>query len=223
MSPGRLVLDQLLIEQKRFWRNPASAVFTFAFPILFLVVLGSLNKGQRIGSLGGVPFDQFFTPNIVAFGLMSSCLVNLAINLPFRRDAGLLKRARGTPLPTWVFMGGIIGNAFLVSAITTFIVMLIGIGFYDVQFDSAGSHSSSSCCWSAPRRLRRWGSPWRRSFRTPTPLPRWSTRSTSRSCSCRARSSRSATTRWPARIANLFPVRHFLHAIYALFDPVRAA
>jgi ABC-2 type transport system permease protein len=130
----RLAADQVVLEQKRFWRNPASAVFTFLFPIVFLVIFGSLNTGVRISSLGDIDFNQFFTPNIVAFGVMSSCWVNLGINLPFRRDTGLLKRVRGTPMPPWVFLAGVVANAFLVSALLTVIVVGFGQVAYDVTF-----------------------------------------------------------------------------------------
>jgi ABC-2 type transport system permease protein len=134
VSPVRLALDQLVLEQKRFWRNPASAIFTVAFPIFFLVIFGSLNANDRLKQLGNINFNQFFTPNIVAFGLMSACLVNLGINLPFRRDTGLLKRMRGTPLPIPSFVFGLLANAFLVSAILTVVVMTFGAVVYNVVF-----------------------------------------------------------------------------------------
>ena len=33
-----LAIRQVPYENKAFWRNPAAAFFTFAFPILFLVI-----------------------------------------------------------------------------------------------------------------------------------------------------------------------------------------
>jgi ABC-2 type transport system permease protein len=130
----RLAADQVVLEQKRFWRNPASAVFTFMFPILFLVIFGSMNVDARLSALGDIDFNQFFTPNIVAFGVMSACWVDLGINLTVRRDAGLLKRIRGTPMPPSVFIAGVIANAFLVSAILTVIVVAVGEVAYGVTF-----------------------------------------------------------------------------------------
>ena len=37
-----LVLRQVRYTNKAFWRNPASAFFTFAFPLMFLVIFTSL-------------------------------------------------------------------------------------------------------------------------------------------------------------------------------------
>ncbi len=134
MSPTRLAFDQLVLEQKRFWRNPASATFTIAFPVFFLVIFGSMNINGRLSQLGNINFNQFFTPNIVAFGLMDACLVNIGINLPFRRDTGLLKRMRGTPLPIPAFVFGLLASTFLVSAILTVFAMTFGAVVYDVDF-----------------------------------------------------------------------------------------
>ena len=36
------VLRQIRYTNKAFWRNPASAFFTFAFPLLFLVIFTTL-------------------------------------------------------------------------------------------------------------------------------------------------------------------------------------
>jgi ABC-2 type transport system permease protein len=65
---------------------------------------------------------------------MSECWVNLGINLPFRRDSGLLKRVRGTPLPPRLFIFGVLANAFLVSAFVTAVLMTFSAVVYNVEF-----------------------------------------------------------------------------------------
>ena len=97
---------QLRFEQKAFWRNPAGAVFTFAFPLLFLVIFSTLNSGARIEERGSISFVTFFVPGILAFGLISACYTNLAIRMTVSRDFGILKRVRGTPVPTWAYLAG---------------------------------------------------------------------------------------------------------------------
>ena len=42
MSDTSLVFRQVRYTNKAFWRNPASAFFTFAFPLMFLVIFTSL-------------------------------------------------------------------------------------------------------------------------------------------------------------------------------------
>ena len=35
---------QVSYEQKAYWRNPMAAVFTFMFPVVFLLVVGTLGR-----------------------------------------------------------------------------------------------------------------------------------------------------------------------------------
>jgi ABC-2 type transport system permease protein len=134
MSALGLAAHQLRYEQKSYWRNPASALFTFAFPVMFLVIFASLNAGQTIDFLGGLKYNQYYTPGIIAFGIISACFTNLAMTLSIRRDAGILKRMRGTPLPSVSLFGGLVANSIVISAILTAIVTTVGMLFYGVTF-----------------------------------------------------------------------------------------
>lgn len=134
MNDARLLGGQLVLEQKRFWRNPTSAVSTFAFPIVLLMIFASLNHGEISQTLGGIQFDQYFVPAIVAFGVMSACFVNVAVNLSIRRDMGLLKRIRGTPLPPGVFLGALLVNAVFIAVVLGGITTVLGTTIYGVTF-----------------------------------------------------------------------------------------
>lgn len=125
---------QLRFEQKAFWRNPAGAVFTFAFPLLFLVIFSTLNSGQRIDERGGITFVTFFVPGIIAFGLISACYTNLAIRMTMSRDLGILKRVRGTPVPTWVYLGGQVGSSVLITFMLLFLTVGLGVVAFGVDF-----------------------------------------------------------------------------------------
>lgn len=132
-SDTSLVARQVGYEQRMYWRNPASSGFTFVFPVLVLVIFASLNTNERVSFLGNVPYNQYYVPGIIAFSIISACYVGLATTLSIRRDSGVLKRKRGTPLPAWALIAGIVGNAFVVAFIITALVSAIGIVFYDVS------------------------------------------------------------------------------------------
>ena len=135
MNSGAIALRQVEFEQKSFWRNPAAAFFSFLFPIIFLVVFATLFKGSTapVGNVD-VPYDDYYIPALVAFGVMGACFTNLAISMTFKRDEGVLKRVRGTPLPAWAYMGGVVGNAVIVSIILSALVIGVGIIFYSVTW-----------------------------------------------------------------------------------------
>ncbi|MDP9101275.1 MAG: ABC transporter permease [Actinomycetota bacterium] len=134
MTGARLLVWQLRYEQKSFWRNPQSAIFTFLFPVMFLVIFASLNTGGRVAVLGGLKYNQYFIPAIVAYGIMTATYMQLAITLTLRRDSGVLKRYRATPLPAWGVVGGMLLNAFAIAVTITIVTTGIGMGFYGVTF-----------------------------------------------------------------------------------------
>jgi ABC-2 type transport system permease protein len=122
-------------EQRSYWRNPASAAFTFAFPLLFLVIFIALNGNSTVRISGQeVKFAQYYVPAIIAFGLISACYTNLAFTICNRRENGMLKRIRGTPLSPVLYLGGILGNVVVVAAILTSLVIALGLLVYGVTF-----------------------------------------------------------------------------------------
>ncbi len=136
MGDAALLGRQIGYEQRSYWRNPAAAGFSFVFPILLLLIFASTGSSSKITTLGNPPinFVQYYIPAIVAFGVMGACFTNLAINMTFKRESGVLKRIRGTPLPSWAYLGGVVGNSVIVSIILAALVTGMGILFYSVTF-----------------------------------------------------------------------------------------
>jgi len=135
MTTAKTAVGRIRWEQKEFWRNPAAAAFTFAFPLMFLVIFVAINGNSKAGVKGGtVKFAQYYVPAIVAFGIISACYTNLAFSLCIRREKGLLKRMRGTPLSSTVYLGGLIGSVIVVSLILTVLTIALGLTFYGVTF-----------------------------------------------------------------------------------------
>ena len=62
---------------------------------MFLVIFASLDKGAHISSRGGIPYDEFFVPGILAYGVIATTFVNMAISTAILRDQGVLKRMQG--------------------------------------------------------------------------------------------------------------------------------
>lgn len=120
-SDVTMVGRQVGWEQKLFWRNPAAAGFSVLFPLLFLVIFSLTSNDSKIdiGHHLQVKGIQYYAAGLLVFGLISVSCTSLAINLTFRRDDGLLKRKRGTPLPAWGFVAGLIGSSMIVGVVLT--------------------------------------------------------------------------------------------------------
>ena len=132
---------QVKDEQRSFWRNRTAAFFTFAFPLLLVVIFGSLNRSTRITTLGPIhlSYTQYYIPSMLTFGVMTACFVNVGIVLSIRRQNGELKRIRGTPLRPWIFLAGVIGNALILSALLAATILGMGVIFFGVTVPHHGT------------------------------------------------------------------------------------
>jgi ABC-2 type transport system permease protein len=128
-----LVGRQIRYEQRSYWRNRGRGVFTFAFPLMFLVIFASLDRGNHITSLGGIPYDDFLVPGILAYGVITTTFTNLSLTTAILRDAGVLKRMQGTPLPRWAYTAARIGSTSLVSATIAVVTIVAGTLLWGVH------------------------------------------------------------------------------------------
>ena len=128
-----LVGWQVRYEQRAYWRNRGRGIFTFVFPLMFLVIFGSLDKGRTLSSRGGIPYDDFFVPGILAYGVIATTFVNMAIRTAILRDEGILKRMQGTPLPKWAYVAARIGSTVLIVGAMTVVTLALGATAYGVD------------------------------------------------------------------------------------------
>jgi ABC-2 type transport system permease protein len=132
VNGAALALRQVRYENRAFWRNPAAAFFTFAFPLIFMVIFNVIFGGRGDAPPGQRAAD-FFTPAIIAFSVITATYTNLAMMVTVARDQGVLKRIRGTPLPPWAYLAGRIGHSCLLALLLTVLVAAFGAVFYAVE------------------------------------------------------------------------------------------
>jgi len=108
-----------------FWRNPSAAFFNFILPLLFLAGGGVILSGSQ------QDLDRLI-PAIAGMSVMSTTFTALAYNIVFLRERGVLKRIRGTPLPTISYFGGVAANAVTNTALQITLVVLAGRVFFGI-------------------------------------------------------------------------------------------
>ena len=135
MNGVLLTATQVRYVNKAFWRNPASAFFTFAFPLMFLVIFTSLLGHFKIPLGGGrtINSSTYYVASMATFAVITACFNNIAVALTFQREAGILKRTNGTPLPSAAFLGARIVHALLVSVLLVAITAAFGRAFYSAD------------------------------------------------------------------------------------------
>ncbi len=93
MSAIALAWEQFRLERKLFWRNPSAAFFNFALPLILFLLTASVYGGDH-------ELLDTLVPGIAGMSIMATTFNALAFNLTFLREQGILKRVRGTPMPT---------------------------------------------------------------------------------------------------------------------------
>ena len=146
MSGAALVLHQFRFDQKVFWRNPASVFFTVLLPGDVPADLrDDLRQRRRSRASAGSSPTTYYVPAIITLAVVSATIQSLAISLTVDRENGLLKRSRGTPLPSWVFIAGRVGNSVVVA-----VLMLVVVDRARADRSTASRSRGSDCprCWS---------------------------------------------------------------------------
>lgn len=127
----RLFLHELRAQQLLFWRNREAAFFSFLFPILLLVLLGSVYGDQEIEGVRGT---TYLVVGLIGYGVAATAFASLAITLVVRREQGLLKRVRGTPLSPATYLAAVIGSTVAVIALQVAAQILIGRFLLDADW-----------------------------------------------------------------------------------------
>lgn len=112
------LVHQLRFEQRIFWRSREAAVFVFIFPLLLYALLGSVYGG----TIDKSPAVDVLLAGLFGYGAANTALAGLAIILVSRREAGVLKRLRSTPLQPATYLA-----AVLISTLVIFALQSVGL------------------------------------------------------------------------------------------------
>jgi len=121
-------------------RTGRALAFTFAFPLVLVVLFNGLNgdaKVEAVGAAGQVPFAQFYTPSIAIFSLTTACYTSVIVGVAAARDSGLLKRVRGTPLPMSIYLAAWLAGAALTGIVAVVLLFAVAVPAFGVHVYAA--------------------------------------------------------------------------------------
>jgi ABC-2 type transport system permease protein len=103
------------------------------FPVIVFLILAVVFNGDTVKVRGGVSATTYYVPAIMSLSIISATMQTLAMTLVIAREDGRLKRGRGTPMPSWVFIAGRVGNSIVVALMMMVLLALIGGLLYGVS------------------------------------------------------------------------------------------
>jgi ABC-2 type transport system permease protein len=127
----KLLIHEVKGELLLYTRSRELAFFTFLLPMVFFVLLGSTYGNDTVD---GVKGSRFLQAGMIGYGLISIAFAGLAIVIVIRRENGILKRLRATPLPAWMYIVAVL-SAFLAAFAAQVVgLLLLGRVFFDIPF-----------------------------------------------------------------------------------------
>jgi ABC-2 type transport system permease protein len=118
----RLLLHQLRWEQRLFWRNRESAIFVFLFPLLLFALLSAVYNGHIYGR----PAAWALLAGMLGYGAANTTFAGLALILIARRETGILKRIRSTPLPAAAYLLAVLLSILIVFTLQATSLFVLG-------------------------------------------------------------------------------------------------
>ena len=118
----RLFWHQLRSEQLVFWRSREAAVFVFLFPLLLFALLTAVYNG----TIYDRPASWALLAGMLGYGAANTAFAGLALLLISRRELGILKRIRATPLPTPVYIAAMLASIMIVYALQAVSLFVLG-------------------------------------------------------------------------------------------------
>jgi ABC-2 type transport system permease protein len=128
----KLFLHELRTEQLLFWRNREAAFFTFFLPVIFFLIFASVYGNSRIKNEGNIRGAAFLEAGMIGYGVAATCFAGLGITMVIRRESGILKRIRATPLPAPAYLLAVLASTFVVFLIEAGLIIAAGRLFFSV-------------------------------------------------------------------------------------------
>ncbi|HEX4519207.1 MAG TPA: ABC transporter permease [Gaiellaceae bacterium] len=128
----RLFYHEVRAQQLLFWRNREAAIFTFFLPVIFFLIFASVYGNDKITKEGGIRAAAFLEAGMIGYGVAATCFAGLGITLVIRRETGIMKRIRATPLPAPTYLLAILASTFFVFLIEATLIIVSGRLFFRV-------------------------------------------------------------------------------------------
>jgi ABC-2 type transport system permease protein len=126
----KVLVSQIKLETKLFYRDKGDLFWALAFPVFFTVLFGLIYRGE---SWDGMPPINYLLPGIITMAVMVTCLMNTATGVISDREKGIFRRLSLTPLKRQTLIGGQIASRYLVVLVQTIILIVLGTTAFGVN------------------------------------------------------------------------------------------
>lgn len=127
---------------RAYLRDRATVFFTFAFPLLFLVVFGLIFHGQTVN--GSTPYIDYIAPGVLVWGVGNAALFGVAFTLMNWRRDDILRLVWRTP----VRLTAVLGSRYALALGVGLAQSVIFLGIAELPF--FGLRIAGTWPWALP-------------------------------------------------------------------------
>lgn len=126
-----LFVHELKGELRLYWRSRELAFFTFLLPMILFLLLGFAYGDEDISGVRG---SDYLLTGTLGYGVVATAFAGLSIVLVIRREEGILKRLRSTPLPAPAYLAAVLATTLIAFLVQAVFIVALGIAVFDASF-----------------------------------------------------------------------------------------
>jgi ABC-2 type transport system permease protein len=131
----RSLWKMTLTELKLYLREPIAAFFTLVFPVMLLLIFGSIYGNEPEELFGGRGTVDMSVPAYMAMIIGTVGMLSTSINVATSRELGILRRYRATPLRPWVILVATVVVNFVMTFLGTVLLIVVARLLYELRFE----------------------------------------------------------------------------------------
>lgn len=127
----RLFLHELRGELLLYSRSRELAFFTFLLPMILFLLLGFAYGDEEVQ---GVEGSDYLLTGTLGYGVVATAFAGLAIVIVIRREDGILKRLRSTPLPAPTYVAAVLATTMIAFLVQAVFIIAVGMLVFGADF-----------------------------------------------------------------------------------------
>ncbi|MEZ0107820.1 ABC-2 type transport system permease protein [Catenulispora sp. EB89] len=116
---------RMAVEVVQLTRNTGLLIYTFALPVVMLLLFGSIFRGKIDGT--SATYQQVYATGMIGMCVINGALQNLAFQVATERHTKALKRLRTTPMPAASYFLGKVASVLASTVAQVTVMLLVGV------------------------------------------------------------------------------------------------
>ncbi|MBS2549793.1 ABC transporter permease [Catenulispora sp. NL8] len=126
---------RMRVEVLQLTRNTGLLIYTFALPVVMLLLFGSIFRGKIAGT--DATYQQVYATGMIGMCVINGALQNLAYQVATERHTRALKRLRSTPMPAVSYFLGKVASVLAATLAQVAVMLTVGVAVMGLRLPTS--------------------------------------------------------------------------------------